>query len=127
MSDRRFPRSLPGCLLAGGIGLCACASSAASGLGADQVEAVRAAYQSLGSAAVEARPVPALPAGVEFERIDVSEPMRSASFGHTTTLLVPIPSGDAGPAFPQQFWVEYGKSTNQPARLFGPFPIAARP
>jgi len=124
MSGRTAPRgSIPGLLLAGGIGLWACASAAASGLGADQIEAARAAYQGLGSAAVEARPVAALPAGVEFQRIDVSDRMRSTSFGHTTTLLVPVPPADAGAA--QQFWVEYGKSTNQPARLFGPFPIAA--
>ena len=71
---------------------------------------------------IEAKPAPALPEGVEFARIDVTPRMRSASFGHTTTLIVPVPSADAGAA-PTQFWVQYGKSTNAPARLFGPFPL----
>jgi hypothetical protein len=59
---------------------------------------------------------------VELARIDVTPRMRSASFGHTTTLIVPVPSADAGAA-PTQFWVQYGASTNAPARLFGPFSL----
>jgi hypothetical protein len=47
--------------------------------------------------------------------VDVSERMRSASFGHTTVLLVP-PSA-------QEFYVEWGRSTNRPPAWFGPFPV----
>jgi hypothetical protein len=90
------------------------------------VERARAAYQKLGSDAIEAKPSPSPspPAHIEFARIDVSERMRSASFGHATTLLVPLPAQDGGSSAPAQFWVEYGRSTNSPARLFGPFPLA---
>ena len=87
-----------------------------------QADRVRAAYENLGGAAVEAKPATALPEGVEFARIDVTPRMRSASFGHATTLIVPVSSADGGAA-PTQFWVQYGKSTNAPARLFGPFSL----
>jgi hypothetical protein len=87
-----------------------------------QADRVRAAYEKLGGVAVEAKPAAALPGRVEFARIDVTPRMRSASFGHTTTLIVPVPSTDAGAAS-AEFWVEYGRSTNTPARLFGPFPL----
>jgi hypothetical protein len=87
-----------------------------------QAERARAAYERLGSVAIEAKPADALPAGVEFGRIDVSERIRSASFGHPTTLLVPTAaSGACASAQPCRFWVEYGRSTNATARLFGPF------
>ena len=119
---RRVALRLAGALLAAAAGFCACGAGGPA-LDARQVEAVRAAWQALGSADVEAHPVAALPAGVEFERIDVSERMRSASFGHTTTLLIPLVQADAGTGAARQFWVEYGKSTNTPARLFGPFPV----
>jgi hypothetical protein len=87
-----------------------------------QADRVRAAYEKLGGAAIEAKPAAALPEGVEFARIDVTPRMRSTSFGHTTTLMVPVPPADAGTP-PARFWVQYGKSTNAPARLFGPFPL----
>ena len=87
-----------------------------------QEAAVRAAYEKLGSARVESRPARALPKGMKFHRIDVSEPIRSASFGHKTTLIVPV-AGESGRSVPNQFWVEYGASTNAPARLFGPFAV----
>ena len=87
-----------------------------------EADRVRAAYEKLGGVAIEAKPAAALPEGAEFARIDVTPRMRSASFGHTTTLIVPVPSADAGGG-PIQFWVQYGKSTNAPARLFGPFPL----
>jgi len=86
-----------------------------------EADRVRAAYEKLGGVAIEAKPAAALPEGAEFARIDVTPRMRSASFGHTTTLIVPVPS-TAGAA-PTQFWVQYGKSTNAPSRLFGPFPL----
>jgi hypothetical protein len=100
----------------------ACAAAAAS-LDAAQIEAVRAAYKALASADIEARPAAALPADFDYERIDVSSRMRSASFGHTTTLLVAVPRAAGDKPSPSEFWVEYGKSTNFPARLFGPFPV----
>ena len=87
-----------------------------------EADRVRAAYEKLGGVAIEAKPAAALPEGAEFARIDVTPRMRSASFGHTTTLIVPVPSADAGGG-PIQFWVQYGKSTNAPSRLFGPFPL----
>jgi len=90
-----------------------------------QADRVRAAYEKLGAPAVEAKPAKALPDGVEVARIDVTPRMRSASFGHTTTLIVPLSSTDAGAA-PTQFWVQYGKSTNALARLFGPFTPISR-
>jgi hypothetical protein len=104
-------------LLAGALAACAAA------LPAGQEAAVRAAYEKLGSAAVEAKPASALPPGFTWHRIDVSDPVRSASFGHATTLAVPVARTDGGMDVPNQFWVEYGRSTNNPARLFGPFPL----
>jgi hypothetical protein len=102
-------------LLAGALAACAAA------LPAGQEAAVRAAYEKLGSDGVEAHPASALPPGFTWRRIDVSDPVRSASFGHTTTLAVPVVRADGGQDVPNQFWVEYGRSTNAPARLFGPF------
>jgi hypothetical protein len=81
----------------------------------EQRDAVLAAWHALTPPDVEAKKIDALPAGVSVERIDVSPRIRSASFGHTTTLLVP----EGG----KQFWVEYGKSTNKPGGLFGPFAV----
>jgi hypothetical protein len=55
-------------------------------------------------------------------RIDISERIRSASFGHKTWLWV---SADG-----KEFWVEFGRSTNFPAALYGPFSVeeaAAKP
>src|SRR5205823_3435721 len=117
MTDpRRVARRIVA-LLAIATGVWACESAQAAGLRPEDADSVRAAYQALGSAGVEAKPAAALPEGIAMERIDVSERMRSASFGHTTTLLVPVSNGKVAP---HEFWVEYGKSTNQPARLFGP-------
>jgi hypothetical protein len=92
-----------------------------AGLDQRQIDCVRAAYAKLDSAAIEAKPAASPPHAAEVARIDVSEGMRSASFGHTTTLLVPVPANDEAP---KEFWVQYGRSTNAPARLFGPFPVA---
>jgi len=71
------------------------------------------AYHKLTSHEVEAKPATTPPDADKLERIDVSEQVRSASFGHKTTLLV---DGD-------RFYVEYGRSTNRPKRLYGPFPV----
>ena len=52
-------------------------------------------------------------------RIDVSDRIRSASFGHKTWLWV---SEDG-----KEFWVEFGRSTNTKAGLFGPFSVEEQP
>jgi hypothetical protein len=81
-----------------------------------QVSAVKEHYSALGSTAIEAKPAPSLPAKAKVVRVDASPRMRSASFGHKTTLLVDSNS-------PKQYWVEYGRSTNTPAALYGPFTV----
>jgi hypothetical protein len=103
--------------------LLAGALSASAALPPEQEAAVRAAYEKLGSAGVESKPAATLPKRMRFHRIDVSEHMRSASFGHKTMLIVPVQRADGGAVAPTQFWVEYGASTNNAARLFGPFPV----
>jgi hypothetical protein len=97
-------------------GAVACATASAFELGRDQREAVIKAYRAMTPEQIEAKKVEAAPAHITFARVDVSARMRSASFGHTTTLLVPEGA--------REFWVEYGRSTNHPAELFGPFPVA---
>lgn len=87
----------------------------AQALSATQRDAVVAAYRALAPADVQGRPVDAAPAG-KLERVDVSDKIRSASFGHTTTLLIPSDG--------KRFWVEYGKSTNRPASWYGPFAVS---
>jgi hypothetical protein len=54
--------------------------------------------------------------------LDPAEADRVRAAYEKTTLVVPVPSADAG-AGPAEFWVQYGKRTNAPARLFGPFPL----
>ena len=78
---------------------------------------VLAAYHALKPDALQAKKIDALPQG-KFRRIEVKQRMRSASFGHSTTLAVPVQEGPA-----RQFFVEYGRSTNRPAQLFGPFAL----
>ena len=85
-----------------------------SALTPDQVSAVREHYLTLGSEAIEAKPAAASPEPAKVMRVDASQHIRSASFGHKTTLLVDL-------AQPTHYWVEYGKSTNRPAALYGPF------
>ena len=92
-----------------------------------QQDAVRAEYRKLTPAEIEAHPAPALPDGAKLARIDVSARRRSASFGHKTFLAVRLESADGGADRPVEFWVEYGRSTNHPARLFGPFALPATP
>jgi hypothetical protein len=84
-----------------------------------QVSAVKEHYLTLGSTAIEAKPVTTLPAETKVERVDASHQMRSASFGHKTTLVIELPQSGA----PTRYWVEYGKSTNHPAALYGPFTV----
>ena len=74
-----------------------------------------AAYRKLAAADIDKARVASLPGGLQTVRVDVSEKMRSASFGHTTALLVPVKGNE--------FYVEYGRSTNKPGGLFGPFTI----
>jgi hypothetical protein len=81
-----------------------------------QIEAVKAAYHKLPAADVEAKKTEAQPPK-DAQRIDVSERMRSASFGHKTWLVV---TSDG-----TQFWIEYGRSTNRPGGLYGPFPVGS--
>jgi len=85
-------------------------------LSPDEAAAVKQSYLQLGSVAIEQKPCEALPSGVNVVRVDASSRIRSASFGHSTTLLV---DADA----PKRYWVEYGRSTNHPAALYGPFEI----
>ena len=74
---------------------------------------------------IERHRLAAFPIDQRFARIDVSERIRSISFGHTTTLLIPagITGHPTSPNHAQVFYVEYGASTNAPAAIFGPFQI----
>ena len=79
---------------------------------------VQQAYQKLSSTEIEAHKTTKKPPA-DATRLDVSPKMRSASFGHKTWLIV---AKDA-----KEFWVEYGRSTNTPAGLFGPFKVEGEP
>ena len=74
-----------------------------------------AAYKALAAQELQAKKIDALPAG-DFKRIEVKQRIKSASFGHQTTLAVPKSN-------PKQFFVEFGRSTNRPAQTFGPFEL----
>ena len=76
---------------------------------------VQRAYQKLTPTELEAKKTSARPPA-SAKKIDVSEKIKSASFGHKTWIIV---SEDG-----REFWVEYGRSTNTPAQLYGPFPVA---
>jgi hypothetical protein len=93
------------------------ASLLAAALSPDQISAVKDHYLTLGSEAIEAKPAAAPPESAKVERVDASQRIRSASFGHKTTLLI-------DKSQPAQYWVEYGKSTNTPAATYGPFTVA---
>jgi hypothetical protein len=75
---------------------------------------VVAAYHALTPQQLAARAGATVPKG-KWERLDVSERLRSASFGHSTTLAFSRTEG--------VFYVEYGRSTNTPAQTFGPFSV----
>ena len=81
------------------------------GTAAPATGAAQNAYRKLTADQLSAKKIEAPPK--DAQRIDVSERIRSASFGHKTWLLV-APDG-------KQYWVEYGASTNSKAALFGPF------
>jgi hypothetical protein len=85
-------------------------------VGSKADDSYRAAYKALKSEELEAKLIDKLP-DTPFREIDVSERMRSASFGHSTKLLVPTKEGQTK----REFFVQYGRSTNRPARTFGPF------
>jgi hypothetical protein len=84
-------------------------------LAKDKEQAVIAAYHSLNDAQLQSKKIEKLPEHEEFARIDVTPRLRSASFGHATWLLVPPHA--------RHFYVEFGKSTNTPPALFGPFDV----
>jgi hypothetical protein len=90
-----------------------------------RAEVVRTYHSLLAHHEIERHRIAALPINEQFARIDASDRIRSISFGHTTTLLVP--SGVTGhPRNPDRarvFYVEYGPSTNAPGAIFGPFAI----
>jgi len=75
---------------------------------------VQHAYQKLTPADMEAKKTTAKPPK-DAHKIDVSSKIRSASFGHKTWLWV---AKDG-----KEFWVEYGRSTNTKAALYGPFSV----
>mgnify|MGYP001550886269 CR=1 FL=1 len=75
---------------------------------------VQHAYQKLAPAELQAKKTTAKPPK-DAQKIDVSARIRSASFGHKTWLWV---AKDG-----KEFWVEYGRSTNRPAALYGPFTV----
>jgi len=75
---------------------------------------VQAAYQKLTPQELQAKKTTQKPPK-DARRIDVSAKIRSASFGHKTWLWV-APGG-------KEFWVEYGRSTNTLAALYGPFTV----
>jgi hypothetical protein len=84
-------------------------------LSKEKEQAVIAAYHALKAPEPESKKIDKLPEHEELTRIDVSPRIRSASFGHRTWLLVPPHA--------RHFYVEFGRSTNTPAGLFGPFEV----
>jgi hypothetical protein len=102
------------------VSLVLAAAQAAPGLTPAQAAAVKEHYRTLGSTAIEQKPASGIPGDVSVARIDASPHIRSASFGHSTTLVVALP---APGEWPKQYWVEYGRSTNHAAALYGPFAL----
>jgi hypothetical protein len=86
-------------------------------LSKEKEQAVIAAYHALKPPEPQSKKIEKLPEHEEFTRINVTERVRSASFGHATWLLVPPHA--------RHFYVEFGKSTNTPAGFFGPFDVKA--
>ncbi|MDB4971052.1 MAG: hypothetical protein JWN44_6741 [Myxococcales bacterium] len=85
-------------------------------LTAAQLDAAKAAYRKLTPADLESHKAAAA-APKTAERVEVSERMRSASFGQRKFLLV---AADG-----KQYWVEFFPSTNRPGALYGPFDVTA--
>lgn len=78
-----------------------------------------AAYHKLRGHGLESHPIAALPTDAQYAQIDVSDQIRSASFGHKTTVFVPLTEGQANRS--GTFYVGYGRSTNTRPAWFGPF------
>ena len=74
-------------------------------------QAVLKAYHALTPADLNSHVVSELPDG-GWKSVDASDRIRSISFGHRTTLWL----NDDG-----VFYVEYGRSTNAPGKVMGPF------
>lgn len=79
------------------------------------------------SGQLETKRAGGLPLGIRFKSIDVTPQMQSASFGHSSTILVPegplSPDVKADPNGAKQFYVQCGASTNRPGGIYGPFDI----
>lgn len=75
---------------------------------------VQKAYQKLTQSDLDAKKTSMRPPA-SAKKIDVTEKVKSANPGHKTFLLV----SDDG----REFWVEFGRSANTPAQLYGPFPV----
>lgn len=88
-----------------------------SGVTEAQKAAALSAFKASSSSVVESHKQQAPPSSSCCVVVDVSEPMRSASFGHTTQVL--IPKHQSGSRF--QYFIVYGNSTNRPGASFGPF------
>jgi len=84
-------------------------------LSAAQIDAAKAAYRKLKPADLEAHKAAAT-APRTAKRVEVSERMRSASFGQRKFLLI----ADDG----KQYWVEFFPATNRPGALYGPFEVS---
>ena len=100
-------------------------ASVAPALSDDSTSALTAAYAWLDDGVIRDTPTDAFADDALFADIDVSTPIRSASFGHTT--IVRVPAGVVGaPVDPNRahtFYVAYGRSTNRESGIFGPFVI----
>jgi hypothetical protein len=94
-------------------------------LTSENKERILKAYRALPAAELNQHAIAALPTHMQFVKIDASDKVRSASFGHTTTLLVPSGLTDKreDPNRATEFYVEYGRSTNTPGGLYGPFKL----
>src|SRR5215471_19473757 len=90
-----------------------------------RAEVVRTYHSLRSHHEIERHRIAALPISEQFARIDASDHIRSISFGHTTTLLVPagVTGHPRNPDRARTFYVEYGPSTNAPGAIYGPFRI----
>ena len=75
---------------------------------------VQKAYQKLTQTDLDAKKTSARPPA-SAKKIDVTDKAKLASVGHKTFVLV---TEDG-----REFYVEFGRSTNAPAQLYGPFPV----
>jgi hypothetical protein len=85
-------------------------------------DAYRAAYKALTPDELQKKHRESAPK-LKVRRLDVSERMRSASFGRKTALLIPLGRKAKG-----EFFVEKGPSTNHQATdWYGPFELPGSP